>query len=73
MNDEQRLRYARWQIDRARGITEGLPSCGQALEAAYTLLGQLAGDYREGEETLFETLELAIPPDRPAPGTSEKV
>lgn len=58
MPTEQRaavqIRHARWLLEQAAAAIVDTPYAGARLDYARQLLGQIGGDYREGEELLFE-------------------
>jgi hypothetical protein len=53
----RQIRHARWLLEQAAPAIASTPQAAQALELARSLLGQLAGDYREGEEAAFQASE----------------
>lgn len=61
MTEEQRaevqIRNARWLLEQAQPTVASMPQLSAGLETARQLLGEIGGDYREGEEASFETAE----------------
>ena len=49
----QQIRHARWLIEQAAPAVASMPQVAAALETARHLLGQIGGDYRDGETATF--------------------
>lgn len=54
---EIQIRNARWLLEQAGSAITDTPGCREALEEARQLLGQIGGDYREGEVLAFGGVE----------------
>jgi hypothetical protein len=53
LETEMQIRQARWLIEQALPKVKDTLQTYQVLELTRTLLGQIAGDYRDGEEARF--------------------
>lgn len=53
----RQIRHARWLLEQAGPAITDTPGCHEALEEARQLLGQIGGDYREGEVIAFAAVE----------------
>jgi hypothetical protein len=53
LETEMQIRQARWLIEQALPKVKATPQIFEVLELTRTLLGQIAGDYRDGEEARF--------------------
>lgn len=55
------IRHARWLLEQAASAITDTPYVGARLDYARQLLGQIGGDYREGEEIAFAAVEQQRP------------
>lgn len=54
---EGQIRNARWLLEQAQPTVASMPQLSAGLETARQLLGQIGGDYREGEAARFARAE----------------
>jgi hypothetical protein len=60
MTAEQQIRFARWLMEQAAPSVADLPQASAALDEARQILGQLGGDYRDGEVDAFARDEARV-------------
>lgn len=54
---EIQIRNARWLLEQATPVIAAMTNTADAIDAARELLGQIGGEYREGEEVAFDDVE----------------